>query len=257
MNTIFRTKVAKGWLSVYMDDIAIHMRPWGGETLSQHWAQHRTLTHHVLDKLEEHDLYLKPEKCAFEQEEIDYLGVIIGQNTIKMDPAKVKGVADWQTPWIPTEVWQFLGFIGYYRYFIPNYSKIAWPLLELTKKTTPWHWDTPQKCMFEELKTWMCCSPVLTQLDFNKKFYLQTDASAYGVGVVLLQEGDLTPRLAKRTKPTLYPTTYYSAMFTPTECNYDIYERELLAVMKSLAHWRPYLGWTKEPFTIMTDHTNL
>ena len=126
----------------------------------------------MLDKLKEHDLYLKPEKCAFEQEEIDYLRVIISQNTIKMDLAKVKGVADWQMPRTLTEVWQFLRFTGYYRYFVPNYSKITQPLLELTKKTTPWHWDTPQKCAFEELKTRMCCSPVLTQPDFDKKFYL-------------------------------------------------------------------------------------
>src|SRR6266566_8667545 len=147
---------------------------------------------------------------------------------IKMDPAKVKGVADWQTPHTPTKVQQFLRFMGYYRYFIPNYSKIARPLLELTKKTTPWHWDDPQKCAFKELKTQMCCSPILIQPDFEKKFYLQTDASAYSIGAVLSQEGELTPSLAKRTKPTLHPMAYYSATFTPTERNYDIYERELL-----------------------------
>src|SRR6266566_155597 len=257
MNTIFRTEVAKGWLSVYMDDIAIHTRKEFAESDEEHRNRHCTLTHHVLDKLKRHDLYLKPEKCAFEKKEINYLGVIIGQNMIKMDPEKVKGVANWQTPCTPTEVRQFLGFTGYYRYFVPNYSKIARPLLDLTKKTTPWHWDQPQQRAFQELKNRMCCNPVLIQPDFDRKFYLQTDASAYGVGAVLSQEGELTPSLAKRTKPTLHPTAYYSATFTPTERNYDIYERELLAVMKSLAHWRPYLGWTKEPFTIMTDHANL
>jgi hypothetical protein len=83
----------------------------------------------------------------------------------------------------------------------------------------------------------MCKSPVLTQPNFNKRFYLQTDASAYGVGAVLSQEGgNTTTSLLKRTKPTLHPVAYYSATFTPTERNYDIYERELLAVMKSLAH---------------------
>jgi hypothetical protein len=78
------------------------------------------------------------------------------------------------------------------------------------------------------------------------------------VGAVLSQEGgNTTPSLLKRTKPTLHPVAYYSATFTPTERNYNIYERELLAMMKSLAHWRPYLGWTKEPFVIITDHANL
>jgi hypothetical protein len=151
-----------------------------------------------------------------------------------------------------------LGFTGYYRYFIPNYSKIARPLLNLTKKTVTWDWGPKQFQVFEELKTRMCKSPVLMQPDFNKRFYLQTDASAYGVGAVLSQEGgNTTPSLQKRTKPTLHPVAYYSATFTPTERNYDIYERELLAMMKSLAHWRPYLGWTKEPFMIITDHANL
>jgi hypothetical protein len=103
----------------------------------------------------------------------------------------------------------------------------------------------------------MCCSPVLTQPNFEEKFYLQTDASAYGVGTVLSQWGKNPPSLHRHLKPKTHPVAYYSATFTPTERNYDIYKRELLAIMKSLAHWRPYLGWTKEPFTILTDHTNL
>ena len=181
-----------------------------------------------------------------------------------MDPTKVKGVADWPPPKNPTEIRRFLGFTGYYRYFVPNYSKIARPLLDLTKKTTPWHWGKDQHRAFEELKTRMCCGPVLTQPNFSKRFYLQTDASAYGVGAILSQEGEnpnTSPRSllnpTRRLKPKLHPIAYYSATFTPTERNYDIYERELLAVMKSLAHWRPYLGWTKEPFIILTDHANL
>ena len=104
----------------------------------------------------------------------------------------------------------------------------------------------------------MCATPVLSQPNFKKKFFLQVDASGFGVGTVLLQEGEhSTPSLLKQQKPILHPVAYYSATFTPTERNYDIYERELLAVMKSLQHWRPYLGWTKEPFTILTDHANI
>ena len=99
----------------------------------------------------------------------------------------------------------------------------------------------------------MCSSPVLTQLNFNKQFILQVDTSAYGVGTILSQEGDpitLTPSLKQRSKPTLHPIAYYSATFTATEQNYDIYEQELLTIMKALAHWRLYLGWTKVPFII-------
>ena len=258
MNTIFRKEVAKGWLSVYMDDIAIHSKKRPMETEEQHRQRHKLYVHHVLDKLEKHDLYLKPEKCAFEKDEIDYLGVIIGNGIVKMDPTKLKGVADWPIPKTPTEIRQFLGFTGYYRYFIPKYSEIARPLLDLTKKDIVWKWEERQQRASEELKRRMCQGPVLQQPDFGKKFYLQADASLYGVGAVLSQEGKhLTPTLAKQHKPILHPIAYYSATFTQTERNYDIYERELLAVMKALAHWRQYLGWTKEPFVIMTDHANL
>jgi hypothetical protein len=79
----------------------------------------------VLDKLERHDLYLKLEKCEFEKEEIKYLGVIVGQNKIRMDLGKLKGIADWPVPQNPTEVRQFLAFTRYYWYFVPNYSKIV------------------------------------------------------------------------------------------------------------------------------------
>jgi hypothetical protein len=167
--------------------------------------------------LEEHDLYLKPEKCEFAKGEIEYLGVIIGQNKIRMDPRKLKGIADWPVPRNPTEVRQFLGFTGYYRYFMPNYSKIARPLLDLTKKGLVWRWERPQHNAFKELKTRMCCSPVLTQPDFEKKFYLQTDASAYGVGAVLSQQGRNLPYVRRYLKPKNHPIAYYSAMFTPTE----------------------------------------
>jgi RNase H-like domain found in reverse transcriptase len=111
--------------------------------------------------------------------------------------------------------------------------------------------------VFKELKDRICTALVLMQPNFKCKFYLQVDASAYGMGAILSQEGNLTPTLAKHQKPVLHPIVYYSATFTPTECNYDIYKQELLAVMEALYHWHPYLGWTKEPFTILTNHANL
>jgi hypothetical protein len=87
-----------------------------------------------------------------------------------------------------------------------------------------WQWERPQHNAFEELKTRMCCSPVLTQPDFEEKFYLQTDALAYGMGIILSQRGKTSPTLMKHSKPTTHPIAYYSAMFTPTERNYNIYE---------------------------------
>ena len=212
----------------------------------------------MLDKLEEHDLYLKLEKCQFKKDEIEYLGVIVGKGHLQMSLKKLQGIADWSPPKNTTEVQSFLGFTGYYRYFIPNYSKIAWPLLDLTKKTTPWHWGEAQHKEFEELKTQMCGSLVLIQPDVDKQFTLHVDASAYSMGTILLQKGNHTTKTPmQHHKPVLHPVVHYSATFTPTEWNYNIYKRELLAVMKALAHWRHYLSWTKTPFIICTDYANL
>jgi RNase H-like domain found in reverse transcriptase len=92
----------------------------------------------------------------------------------------------------------------------------------------------------------MCTKPILTQPDFKQRFYLQTDTSGYGLGAILLQErgSEDTPNTpeAFKTQPKLHPITYYLATFTPMEQNYDVYERELLAVIKALVHWRPYLA---------------
>ncbi len=142
-----------------------------------------------------------------------------------MDPQKLSGIADWPVPKNPTDVHSFLGFTRYYCYFVPNYSKVACPLLDLTKKSIVWHWGEAQFKAFETLKTLMCRRPVLIQPNFERRFYLQTDASTYGIGVVLSQEqgkGDMPSD--KKGKPKLHPIAYYSATFTPTERNYDIYE---------------------------------
>ena len=141
VNTIFRPHVHYGDFSIYMDDRVIHTKRLPHETEEEHISQHRKRVHEIFDILQENDLYLKPEKCQFEQREIEFLGVTVGNGTIRMDPAKVEGVKTWPTPKTPTEVCAFLGFTGYYRYFISGYSAIARPLLELTKKNTPWHWE--------------------------------------------------------------------------------------------------------------------
>ena len=141
MNAIFSEELLEGWLTIYMDDILVHTE--------DNLPRHRMLVHRVLDKLAQHDLFLKPEKCLFEKQSMEFLGVILGKGTIQMDPTKLKGVADWPTPRTVRDVRAFLGFTGFYRYFVPNYSQIARPLIELTKKTTPFHWEEPQIQAFE------------------------------------------------------------------------------------------------------------
>ena len=102
----------------------------------------------------------------------------------------------------------------------------------------------------------MCDKPVLQQPDFTKPFIILTDTSAYGMGAILLQEGEINPQKPTK-KPKLHPIVYYLATFTATERGYNIYERELLAIIKAITHCRLYLIWTEEPFTIYTDHANL
>jgi hypothetical protein len=260
MNTIFRREVQEGWFLVFMDNSIIYTKRLPGEMEEQHQQRHWQLVHHIFDILEKNDLYIKPEKCMFEQEEIKYLGVIIGKGKTWIDPKKLMAVANYPNPKNPTDVHAFLGFTGYYWYFIQGYLQITWPLLDLIKKTEAQHWDEPQGKAFLTLRRLMCSTPVLMQPDFSKKFYLQTDASRYGMGAVLSQEGGpetFTTTLVQWHKPVLHLIAYYSATFMPTEQNYDVYNRELLAFMKALVHWRQYLGWTKIPFTIMTDHANL
>ena len=113
-----------------------------------------------------------------------------------------------------------------------------------------------QQQAFDALKACMATQPVLRQPDFTKQFFVTTDASAYGVGAILSQEGEFDP-LHPKSSLKLHPIVYYSATFTPTERNYDIHDRELLAIYKAIKHWRAYLIWTKSPFEVQTDHANL
>ena len=144
--------------------------------------------------------------------------------------------------------------MGFYCYFVPNYSNIAWPLIQLTKKNAIFRWTEECKVAFKWLKTLMCSCPILWQLDYTKAFFLATDTSAYSMGAVLSQEGEINPCTQK---PMLCPIAYYSATFTPTQCNYDIYEQEFLGVYMLLMKYRPHLAATEIPVTILTDHGNL
>ena len=116
-----------------------------------------------------------------------------------------------------------------------------------------WQWEDCEQQAFETLQDKMTDKPVLQQPDFNKTFYLQTDASKYGVGAVLLQDKGESVSTPKQWHPVIF----YSATFTLTEQNYNTHDLEFLGVMKAIDHWWPYLIWTKKPFIIETDHKNL
>ena len=155
-----------GWFSIFMDNGVIHTKQQSNETKEQHVARHRRYVHEIFDILAENDLYIKPEKCAFEQEEIEYLGVIVGKRQLRMDPKKLHAVLNYPTPRNATDIRAFLGFTGYYRYFVKNYSAIVRPLLALTRKSATFHWGKEEQDTFDEIRTIMCRAPVLRQPNF-------------------------------------------------------------------------------------------
>jgi hypothetical protein len=150
---------------------------------------------------------------------MDYLGIVIKPGEIHMEEAKVEKVKNWKAPTTVREIRKFLGFTGYYRYFIKDYSSIARPLIQLTHKAAKWEWKDTQEQAFQRLRHLMISKPVLIQPDFEKPFFVHTDASSYGAGAVLMQERD-----NGNGKPRQHPIAYYSSTFTPTERNYDVYE---------------------------------
>ena len=159
MNYIFADLIAQGKVTVYLDDILIY---------TNDLETHRKDVQDVLQRLVKHDLYLKPEKCEFEVEETEYLGVIVGHGQIRMDPSKVQAILDWKTPTSPTEIRQFRGFVNFYRRFIQDFGKLCKPLDRLTGKAE-WEWGPEQQEAFDALKQRFASHPVLHQWSFDRQ----------------------------------------------------------------------------------------
>ena len=133
MDDVFKEEINSGDYGIYMDDILVAT----DGTLEHHMER----VHHILDKIKENDLFLKPEKCTFHKKQIDYLGLIIGNGTVCMDSVKVEGITKWPIPMTVKQVRSFLGFCNFYHTFIPKFSDIARPLNDLTcRGLYPWHW---------------------------------------------------------------------------------------------------------------------
>jgi len=165
-----------------------------------------------------------------------------------MDPVKLTAVTNWPTPKTMKEVQKFLGFCNFYRCFVKNYSALARPLFNLTKKDIPFHWDQEEEQAFRSLQSTLTSAPVLILLDYEKPFTLITDASDYATGAILEQE-DAFGRS--------HPVVYFSKSLQPAEHNYKIYDKELLAIIHSLKHFHHYLQGNKYCTKIFSDHANL
>ena len=221
----------------FLDDILIFSR-----TEEEH-LQHLRM---VLTRLRDQELYVKPSKCAFMQREVAFLGHRIGADGLRVAPDKISAVQQWPTPRNVTDVRSFTGLTNFYRRFVKDYSRIALPLTELTKESVPWQWGAEQQQAFDALKAALCSPPVLLVPDQSKPFVLNTDACKYAIGGTLQQDHG----------NGLQPVAYFSAKMSDAERNYDVREKEFMALFKACQHWRHYLHGT-QPFTLLTDHDSL
>ncbi|KAK3546079.1 hypothetical protein QTP70_020616, partial [Hemibagrus guttatus] len=226
---------------VYIDDILIY---------SQSLAEYCQHVAEVLGRLREFQLFLKAEKCSFHQPSVQFLGYNISRSGIQMDEGKIAAVRDWPAPATVKELQRFLGFANFYRRFISNYSSIADPLTNLLRnKPKSLLWSPAAEGAFNTLKRAFTTAPLLIHPDPDKPFVVEVDASTTGVGAVLSQQQGNPSRL--------HPCAFFSHKLNPAERNYDIGNRELLAIKLALEELRHWLEGARHPFLVLTDHKNL
>ena len=188
---------------------------------------------------------LKPKKCRLFQKSVNFLGHIVSPEGVSCDPEKVADVRDWPTPESQTDVRSFLGLASYYRRFIPNFATVANPMTKLTGKDEDFRWTLQCQDAFDALKGCLMKAPILSYPFETGKYILDTDASGSGVGAVLSQEQDGKEKVI----------AYASRTLSKTQRNYCTTQRELLAVVTFVKHFRHYL--LGRNFLIRTDHASL
>jgi len=180
MNDLFRDMINQGSTATFINDIIIAMDTEEG---------HDEIVEEVLKRLEENDLFIKPEKCKWKVREVEFLGVVIGPGGIRMQKEKVNGVLSWLTPRSTKDVQKFMGLTNYYRQFIWDFSRVAKPLNMLVRKDRKWEWGAEQQRVFEELKRRFTTEPVLAVPDRDQEMRVEVDASDYAIGGTLSVKG--------------------------------------------------------------------
>jgi hypothetical protein len=241
MTRVFRTlqNTYPREVLIYMDDILI--------TTPNDLLRHQQIVREVLDVMREESFFLKAAKCEFEKQRVEYLGLILDSNTIKPDPVKVNGLKAWpRTLKTVSEVRSTLGLLNYHRAFVPGFSHIVKPLTQLLKKNIKFMWTEICMKALDRIINILTTEPVLTHPDPKKPFKLEVDASDYATGAILFQCNE-------RGKPK--PLGFHSKTLSKEEMNYDIYDKELMAVDRGLDVWRHLI--LGQDTMIHTDHTNL
>lgn len=200
----------------------------------------------MLQRLMENRLFVKAEKREFHIQTVSFLGFIIKQGRMKADPAKVKAAVEWPEPKTRKELQKFLGFANFYRRFSKDFSKIALPLTKLTSPKLSLQWSSSTQQAFTLLKSLFSSAPVLVQADIKHPFFV-VDASDSGVGAILSQQ----------VSGKLHPCPFFSRHLSPAERNYDVGDRELLAIKSALEELRHWLEGSEHPVVVWTDHKNL
>ncbi|CAJ0950555.1 unnamed protein product [Ranitomeya imitator] len=240
MHDIFREYLDK-FLIVYLDYILI---------FSDDWESHVKQVRTVFQVLRANSLFVKGSKCLFGVQKVSFLGSIFSPSTIEMDPVKVQAIHDWTQPTSLKSLQKFLGFANFYRRFICNFSSIAKPLTDLTKKGADVvNWSSAAVEAFQELKRRFSSAPVLCQPDVSLPFQVEVDASEIGAGAVLSQRSS--------DCSVMKPCAFFSRKFSPAERNYDVGNRELLAMKWAFEEWRHWLEGAKHRVVVLTDHKNL
>ena len=217
---------------VIIDDILIYSK-----TPEEHEKHLRI----VLQTLKDKQLYAKFSKCEFWLSEVKFLGHVISEKGVAVDPSKVEAIINWERPKTVTEIRSFLGLAGYYRRFIKGFSQIAMPLTRLTRKGQTLEWNEKCENSFQELKVRLTSSPILTIPDPTESFTIYSDASKKGLGCVLMQQGKVV--------------AYASRQLRPHEENYPTHDLELAALVFALKIWRHHLYGAK--FEVFSDHKSL
>jgi hypothetical protein len=231
MNKVFMEYLDK-FVVVFIDDIVI---------FSKNEEEHNEHLCLVLQKLRKNHLYAKLNKCEFWLKEVSFLGYIISEGGISVDPSKVNDVLSWKTPQNVSDIRSFLSLVGYYRRFIDGFSKISKPMTELLVKGKTFEWTPRRETSFQELKKRLTTAPVLTMPNVERPFSIYCDASGQGLGCVLMQDGHVV--------------AYASRQLRRHEEKYPTHDLELAVLVHALKIWRHYI--IGERCEVYSDHKSL